>query len=174
VWTDLLDTARRLQILAGCCLRSCVDGTEQVDPVHILDTLCSNLQAAHDGVDTELSIILEAPRNLVWSGHLVGLVEMAVNELVTNAVKHAFAGCVIGRVWVRLTVDDDGFARLSVRDSGNGFAANGNRRDGVGMLLVRSCADQLRSQLTITTVDGTAIGIVFPCPSPFDTGKGEP
>lgn len=89
---------------------------------------------AVDGI--ELSMELAMPCGLI------------VNELVTNALKHAFPAGE-GEVRVELT-RQGGRTRLSVVDDGCGLPP-GAQADGtsLGMRLVRSLTDQLRGQLVV-------------------------
>jgi two-component sensor histidine kinase/PAS domain-containing protein len=72
---------------------------------------------------------------------------MAVNELVTNAVKYAYPSPTFGPIEVALERQGEDLL-LSVRDEGVGLPAGGGRR-GLGMRLVRSLAGQAGGQLSI-------------------------
>jgi len=90
----------------------------------------------------------------------VGLI---VNEVVTNALKHAFNGRQSGRVDILLSRDAEK-AVLTVRDDGTGLPEEVTEADGggLGMTLVRTLARQVRGSLTITRDRGTAVTIAFP------------
>lgn len=89
---------------------------------------------AVDGL--ELSMELAMPCGLI------------VNELVTNALKHAFPAGE-GEVRVELT-RRDGRVRLSVVDDGRGLPpASQGEGTSLGMKLVRSLTDQLRGRLVV-------------------------
>lgn len=84
----------------------------------------------------ELSMELAMPCGLI------------VNELVTNALKHAFPAGE-GEVRVELT-KSDGRVRLSVVDDGCGLPRSAaGEVSSLGMKLVRSLTDQLRGRLVI-------------------------
>jgi two-component sensor histidine kinase len=74
---------------------------------------------------------------------------LAVNELVSNALKHAYAEGQEGDVEVHFQVLPDGAKRLTVADHGrglpDGFAAA--RADTLGMRVVRAFAGQLKGTL---------------------------
>lgn len=76
-------------------------------------------------------------------------VALLVNELVTNALKHAFAdvenGAVRGVIGVRLDDDGDRYV-IEVRDDGRGMNGSGDGAS-FGTRLVRSLARQLRADV---------------------------
>lgn len=83
---------------------------------------------------------------------------LIVNELVANAVKHAFAGDAGGRVQVGLRAEFDGGAQLWVEDDGiglpPGFAPAGSR--GLGWRLVMGLTNQIGGKLE---VKGGSLGV---------------
>jgi len=89
---------------------------------------------------------------------------LIVNELVTNALKHAFAGRAEGRVEVSLVSDHQTYL-LTVEDDGVGMpsAATESRRGGMGSQLVPSLAQQLRGSIeTKSSASGTTVALRFP------------
>ena len=72
----------------------------------------------------------------------IGLI---VNELVTNAAKHAFTGRDIGTIDVAFRREQDGGWRLSVADDGVGLTAapqDSDARSGLGSRLIEAFARQ--------------------------------
>lgn len=78
---------------------------------------------------------------------------MAVNELVTNAVKYAFPGGRAGRIAVTFEPTEAGW-RLSVGDDGIGLPADFGRERGTGAGMVKAFAQQARTRLEIQTSPG--------------------
>lgn len=85
-----------------------------------------------------------------------------LNELITNSMKHAFAGKKGGRISVELR-SSDGKARLSVRDDGIGLPAgmDGSCSRGIGLSLVEALAAQLSATLRIDRSGGTGVHLEF-------------
>ncbi|MBN1241638.1 MAG: PAS domain-containing protein [Spirochaetales bacterium] len=89
-----------------------------------------------------------------------------VNELVSNAFKHAFPGGRKGTVRVRLDVSDSGEAIIEVADDGVGFDASKAARApdaprSLGLDLVQALARQLRGELSLREREGGgAIGLL--------------
>lgn len=90
----------------------------------------------------------------------IGLI---VNELVTNAAKHAFAGRESGRIEVRFEVAVGGW-KLVVRDDGVGLPAEPKpRKDGgLGQRLIDGFVRQARGTATTETgAEGTRVTVVL-------------
>jgi PAS domain S-box-containing protein len=83
---------------------------------------------------------------------------LVVNELVTNAVKHAF-GEGGGEIRVSLTREGDELV-LRVKDTGKGLPCVSGK--GLGMRMVRVFADQLGGTLTIREDCGTFAQVRMP------------
>lgn len=66
---------------------------------------------------------------------------IVVSELVTNALKHAFAEGQAGTVHIRFERPEGGVTSLSVEDDGRGIASN-DGQEGLGALIVKQLARQ--------------------------------
>ena len=125
---------------------------------HLCD-LCSELeQALADGIEIRCEIP-EVETGAVEATYL-GLI---VNELVTKAIKHAFAGGRSG--WVRVEGEIDGQAfHLVIRDNGSGMhPGNAKSASGLGQKLVRAFVGELGGTHELSTSDaGTIHRIVIP------------
>ncbi len=91
---------------------------------------------------------------------------MIINELVTNALEHAFTeGC---RGEVRVTIRRDGpSVLLGVSDDGAGIGpAESRPDDSLGLQLVDSLVQQLKGSLTLVNSRGTSFTIRFPYREP--------
>lgn len=91
-----------------------------------------------------------------------------INELLTNAFTHAFPQKSQGWIQVRLCYDSGRQYKLSVEDSGVGLPKEFSLKglDSLGMILVRTLADQLQGELIISSENGARFEIRF---SPADT-----
>jgi len=88
---------------------------------------------------------------------------LIVNELVSNAMKHAFAD-KNGEIKVSLTMPDDEHRLLGVYDNGCGLPLDLDIRETktLGLQLVDTLAEQLGGELTINCEHGTNVRILFP------------
>ena len=118
----------------------------------------SAVQASQREVQIECSIDeVRLPNDLCTPLALV------VNELVTNALKHARIKAGPLKIAVRLTASN-GEARLDIHDNGSGFHAPSVLKRGSGIGLVKGLVRQLRGKLTIVSKDGTLFSVSFPLP----------
>jgi PAS domain S-box-containing protein len=86
---------------------------------------------------------------------------LILNELVSNALKHAFPESRSGGVWVDLQQAQEGRCRLRVRDDGVGLPTDFETRRGgsLGLQVVADLARQLNGSLTIGP--GSVFDVVF-------------
>ncbi|MGB2907021.1 MAG: PAS domain S-box protein [Candidatus Aminicenantaceae bacterium] len=88
---------------------------------------------------------------------------LIINELVTNALKHAFPGGRKGEIFIRMARFKQGGLSLTVADNGMGFPAEVDIRntDSLGMQIVGDLVQQLNGILRVNTKDGTQFTIRF-------------
>jgi PAS domain S-box-containing protein len=92
----------------------------------------------------------------------VGLI---VNELITNAMKHAFADGKPGSLEVLARCRDDNGVRITVQDDGSGLPEDfdPDKINGFGLGLVRMVCDQIAARFSITAANpGTCAVIEIP------------
>jgi len=89
---------------------------------------------------------------------------LIINELVSNALKHAFPGGRSGHVVVSATMLPKGLLSLSVTDDGVGLPPGRDPRssDTLGLQLVFMLAAQLQGVVDIGCEHGTEFRIAFP------------
>lgn len=123
-----------------------------------LDELCRRLAAtaSHNRVQIELE---SAPLE-VASDEAVQM-GIVVNELITNAVKHAYPGDAQGKILVKLAPGDSDI-RLSVRDFGPGLPPEAERDSGLGMRLVKSLVQKNGGSLHMANDDGLDVQVILP------------
>jgi two-component sensor histidine kinase len=88
---------------------------------------------------------------------------LIINELVANALKHAFPANRAGRIWVRMEADHRR-CTLRVGDDGAGFPEGTDFRQTqtLGLQLVRTLTDQLEGTVSLSRQGGTEFTISFP------------
>lgn len=89
---------------------------------------------------------------------------LIINELVSNALKHAFKGRERGTVHVRIHRNGDGETSIRVEDDGNGLPPNFDCRQSgsLGMQLVSMLTEQIGGSLSVHGSSGTCFTITFP------------
>lgn len=92
---------------------------------------------------------------------------LLVNELVTNATKHAFPDGREGEILVWFASLEDGTVSLHVSD--NGVGCRSDARAGTGQDLIRLLAQQLKAEPSLQNDRGTTISVHFrPEEAPLD------
>jgi PAS domain S-box-containing protein len=88
---------------------------------------------------------------------------LILNELVGNALKHAFRGRSEGEVTVSLNGSIEGLIRLSVGDNGVGLPEGFDWRQtqSLGLHLVRLLSGQLDADVNVCGGEGTRFEVVF-------------
>jgi PAS domain S-box-containing protein len=146
----------------------------QVEFAEYAKSLLSYLWRAHEAVASgiRLSLDLEPVSLPVNAAVPSGLI---LNELVINALKHAFRGRAGGEVTVSLR-GSQGEVRMSVRDDGAGLPEGFDWRqaNSLGLRLVQMIAGQLHAEVRVNSGDGTEFQLTFrqTTPEPFLTKEG--
>jgi PAS domain S-box-containing protein len=88
---------------------------------------------------------------------------LIVNELISNALKHAFPDGGKGRILLRLARAGDGRYELLIRDDGIGLplASDWTSSPSLGLRLVRDLARQLEGEIESRPGPGTAFRLLF-------------
>ena len=85
---------------------------------------------------------------------------LVINELLTNAFKHAFPGTRTGTIVVRV-VREGTRIHLSVEDDGVGMSGAPGGEGHIGLELVHALARQLRGELKFNAERGTRVTLHF-------------
>lgn len=87
---------------------------------------------------------------------------LLLNEFITNSVKHAFAGRQTGTVSIRLEQVGNSYT-LTLSDDGGGLQDSiVDASKGLGFTIMRSLAEQLHGEITISNEKGVTTRITFP------------
>ena len=87
---------------------------------------------------------------------------LIVNELVTNAIKHAFPPDATGDIQVRFGCEHGDVCELVVSDNGTGIEPGKEMSDSLGMELVESLVGQLGGKMAVSSNGGSSFSITFP------------
>jgi two-component sensor histidine kinase len=136
---------------------------KEVDFKRFLETLIAKVVEADSANADRITITLQAvPVNLPFNLAIpCGLI---ANELLVNALKHAYPDEKSGEIWIDLTIDERDNLVMKVRDQGIGmkrFPAlfeNGVR----GLELIHVLAKDLDGRLDVETIDTTCFILHLP------------
>lgn len=136
-------------------------GAAAGDLVAVVRSVCDGLNGPGG---QHCRVCVEAPQQLQFPAHKAAVVALIVNELITNALKHAF-GDGAGTISVKLRQTGPHRAEISVADNGAPLPADAaTGRAGLGLRLVRGLADQLGGQLAVETAT-KRFTVTFPLPA---------
>jgi two-component sensor histidine kinase len=102
-------------------------------------------------------------------------VGLMLNEILTNAYKHAFEPSDAGRIEISMTQTADGNeAALTVQDDGKGFSeAEIKQKESVGTTLVSTLASQIEGAVERENHNGTRVTVRFPLREERQEGEAD-
>lgn len=88
---------------------------------------------------------------------------LILNELISNAMKHAFCDAIDGVLCVRCAVEGE-LVKLEVSDNGCGLPEdfNSSKSSSLGFQIVETLTKQLGGSLSVNSESGTRIEVSFP------------
>ncbi len=126
-----------------------------------LQSMCDELLAATgvNGVDCRV----ELPAMRIDLERLLPL-SLLVAEVVTNSLKHGFAGRTAGTIRVGLEAGEDGERVLFIRDDGVGLPGGHDPGggSGLGMRIVHGLAAQIGGRISMASDGGTVTRVTLP------------
>ena len=161
VRNELREAGTRIAAVARAHQKLYISGQiETLDLGAYLTDVCKDITASISTCDINVS----AEQGIVIPTDRAITIVLLVNELVTNAIKHAYpqAHC---RVWVTLSRKAEGGILVSVRDEGVGLPANFDVKTGrrLGLRLVKAFTEQLRGELEVVRREpGTGFAVTVP------------
>lgn len=133
-----------------------------LDFARYLEELLQNLKTAllPEGGEVGIRLHADSAEMVIDTALPCGLL---VNELVTNALKHAFPGRRAGNVEVTFRKQEGGFYELAVSDDGVGLPPGSDisSMPSLGMRMVTILAQQLGAQMRVGRAGGTSFAFTF-------------
>jgi two-component sensor histidine kinase len=88
---------------------------------------------------------------------------LIMNEVISNAIKHAFPFSKEDQITVELGEIEDDLIKMKISDNGKGFPPNHdtNANKSFGLTLIKGLADELYSDLSIDTEESTSVSVIF-------------
>ncbi len=164
----LMQAQARIQAIAAGQRRLRLDlETDEIDARPYMEDLLDEIGKAAEGRPITIDLQMESIR---LPGRDAVSFVVIVNELVTNAIKHAFADGVPGRIAVRFeTTRAEGQAALclSIEDDGVGMPANVESK-GLGQTVIASLMRSMRATMSVEPLNpgdarpGTCVKVIFP------------
>lgn len=164
----LAQAQSRIQAIAAGQRRLRLDiETDEIDARAYMEDLLAEIGKAAEGRPIRIELDMDSIR--LQGRDAVSFV-VIVNELVTNAIKHAFPNNISGRITIRLRQSDDGEVPslvLEVEDDGIGTPTDSEVK-GLGQTVIASLLRSMRATMTSEALapgsprPGTRVALVFP------------
>ncbi len=159
---SLLDSQRRLQVMA--LIHEQLYRSEQLSQIRFSDyvqTLVDNFFSMMDAATSRVQIVLDSDPISI-SLELAIPLGLIVNELLTNALKHAFPDQRSGKVTIGFKNEQSRIC-LSVCDDGIGLpnSFQSMSQSSLGLRLIAILVDQLDAHLSVASPPGTQFHITF-------------
>lgn len=128
--------------------------TANLFDAYAIDPAC--LRLAINADDISLGVDMAVPCGLI------------INELVSNAIKHAFPPDTIGTIEIMIRIKGTGQMEIVVADDGVGLVSKPDTAASptLGLRLIDTLTAQLDGQLNVETGKGTRFSIIFNIPDP--------
>jgi len=138
-----------------------VAATDRVLVQEYFGVLIENVQDTYGDLAEQITILLDCDAMTLDLDRAI-LCGLLLNELVTNALTHAFPNHEQGEIRVGFHRRGD-VIEVSVRDNGIGRPEDlePNASVSLGFRLVRAWQKQLRAEMTVEGKNGTAVALVF-------------
>jgi len=162
----LFDSQQRIHSMA--MIHEVLYSSQQLAAVDLSDYLKRLVNHLQDVFNTRanIRIVLELDKVELDINQAVPC-SLILNELITNAFKHAFPGRIQGTIQIKLHLLNDREAFLEVRDNGVGFSADSDpgKPASLGLMLVqRLLKKQLKGSLNVASEAGATFTLRWPLP----------
>ncbi len=144
-------------------------GVGHIDFRNYLYVLCEKLRDSIDDPERIRLVVFADAAN--FDSSVAVALGFIVNELVTNAIKHAYPAPAAGVIKVMFRAEAANW-RLDVADDGRGMPQTGDLGNGLGMRLVRSFVGQTGAVLDVSAGRGLTYSIRIPAAAGGPEGSG--
>ncbi|MBE7168986.1 MAG: sensor histidine kinase [Williamsia sp.] len=137
------------------------ENTSSVNMQTYISELADHLRASFDRGSQILFQVIVDPVELDLSQAIpLGLI---LNEVITNAIKYAFADRKAGTILIQMSALDDEMILLLLKDNGVGWPAgmDVNKTSSMGIRLVNGLAKQLNARLSMEGKNGVRVELAF-------------
>ena len=86
---------------------------------------------------------------------------LILNEIITNAMKHAFENTVKPKIYIEIKRKDGDMLHVMIRDNGRGFHEMPKSNDSMGMVLIEALTEQLNGTHKFSEENGLRFDLLF-------------
>jgi len=161
----LAQAQSRIQAIAAGQRRLRLDiEADEIEARPYLEDLLAEIGKAAEGRPIQIGLAMDAIR---LPGRDAVSFVVVINELVTNAIKHAFPDGADGKITIRLARTPEENLVLSVEDDGVGMPED-QQTAGLGKSVINALLRSMRATMEITPLSpgavrpGTRVAVTFP------------
>jgi PAS domain S-box-containing protein len=161
VLMESLERVRSIALIHEQLYKS--DDLAHVDFKEYLNSLTANLLQTYGTHAGSVQMKVEIDQRVSLTVDKAIPCGLIVNELVSNALRHAFVGRAQGIIFIELRQNEDGTASLVVGDDGTGFPPHVDFKHtpSLGLQLVNTLVSQLGATMQLTRKGGTVVTVTF-------------
>lgn len=139
----------------------CDEYLQKVDIENFIDQLSRYIKGSYPS-ENPVNIQLDIDPVKVNMTQAIPLA-LIINEVITNAVLHAFDKTKTARILVSMHEAND-LVKLIISDNGIGIDVNENHNpsDTLGMVLINGLSEDINGEIIIESKQGTKVSLVFP------------
>lgn len=161
----LAQAQSRIQAIAAGQRRLRLDiEADEIEARPYLEDLLAEISKAAEGRPIEIALAMDAIR---LPGRDAVSFVVVINELVTNAIKHAFPDGAAGKITIRLARTPDENLVLAIEDDGIGMPMD-QQTVGLGKSVINALLRSMRAKMEVTPLSpdsvrpGTRVAVTFP------------
>ena len=159
----LNESKNRIQVMSSLHRRLYHRDDANINLGEYLKELANQFQQSYQTAYNDLSVIINVREKIEIDAEAAGKIGLIVNELVMNAIKHAFANQAHPAVKITLSLKGKKEIKLLVKDNGSGISEeiDLHQSKSLGMKLVKNLVEQLKGDLTIKNNNGLQFEFFF-------------
>ncbi len=129
---------------------------DKIDLKEYIDSIVSNLMMTYNINPQQIKIKKALEKTIVSLEKCIPL-GLVINEIITNAIKHAFTEKKSGEILLNLNTKSDKTTSLLIKDNGKGIADINKMKKNIGFEIIESLSKQIDADLIIRSENGLSI-----------------
>lgn len=154
--TALTESRNRLQVMSSLHRRLYRSNDTNVEIGEFLKELTTQLSHSYTTQHNNLTIGVDVKEKLELDGEMVGKIGLIINELVMNAIKHAFENQPNPQINIQISSTNENSLCLIIKDNGSGLSEELElkKSNSLGMKLVFNLVKQLKGKINFQNNNG--------------------
>lgn len=139
---------------------------EKQDVVHVylkdyISDLAYGILASNNPGGKNITVSVNENSDMAFSLDTSISIGLILNEVITNSCKYAFAHKAYGNILITLEKSSGHFYKLHIADDGSGLPGDFEKKNSLGVRLVKNLAKQMGGEAQFTSGNGTEVTVLF-------------